>query len=109
MVEFQLTKDSKELLAIIYKEYLHNVNNGISKNFAKRIGHIDKICVLAPDWLCDDVAETMSELERAGYVQIQFGSNIIYDSFLLDKAIIYFEKKNLKTIATVAEWVIRLK
>lgn len=51
MSEIQLTKDSKELLAIIYKEYLDKINNGIDKRTAKQIGHIDKICALALDWL----------------------------------------------------------
>lgn len=37
MDEIQMTRDSKELLAIIYKEYLQNINNGIDKRTAKFI------------------------------------------------------------------------
>ncbi|WP_242327918.1 hypothetical protein [Lactococcus lactis] len=109
MDDIQLTKDSKQLLAIIYKEYLSKINNGVSKNSAKRIGHISDICELVPDWLPDDVLETMYELEKARYVQIHPGSNTIYNSFLLDKTIIYFENKNINTIKTIADWLFKLK
>jgi len=109
MDDIQLTKDSKELLAIIYKEYLSKINNGVSKNSAKRIGHIDEICALASDWLPDDVLETMNELDRSKYVHNQYGNNTIYNSFLLDKTIIYFENKNINTIKTIADWIIKLK
>lgn len=109
MDELQLTKDSKELLAIIYKEYLNKIKNGISKSSAKQIGHISNICALAPEWLADDVLETMNELYRAGYIQNEYGNNTIYNSFLLDKTIIYFENKNINTIKTIADWIIKLK
>lgn len=109
MNEIQMTKDSKELLGIIYKEYLNKINNSVSKNSAKRIGHISDICELVPDWLPDDVLETMNELSRSEYVHNRYGNNTIIDSYLLDKTIIYFENKNINTIKTIADWIIKLK
>ncbi|EKF50924.1 hypothetical protein [Lactococcus garvieae] len=108
MEELQLTKDSKELLAIIYKEYLSKINNGESKRFAKRIGHLTTVCELAPDWLEDDVLDTMNELGQAGFIKNQHGNNIIYNSYLLDKTIIYFENKNINTVKSIAEWALKL-
>ena len=109
MDDIQLTKDSKQLLAIIYKEYLSKINNGVSKNSAKRIGHISDIYELVPDWLPDDVLETMNELSRSEYVCNKYGNNTIIDSYLLDKTIIYFENKNINTIKTIADWILKLK
>lgn len=109
MDDIQLTKDSKQLLAIIYKEYLDKINNGISKSSAKHIGHADDICELVPTWLPDDVVETAWELGRSGFIKITPADNTIYDSVILDKTIIYFENKNINTIKTIADWILKLK
>ncbi|WP_442774231.1 hypothetical protein [Lactococcus hircilactis] len=108
MDDVQLTKDSKQLLAIIYKEYLSKINNGVSKNSAKRVGHISDIYALVPDWLPDDALETMNGLSRSGYVMNSYGNNTIIDSYLLDKTIIYFENKNINTVKEIADWVFKL-
>ncbi|MFK4847247.1 MULTISPECIES: hypothetical protein [Lactococcus] len=108
MEELQLTKDSKELLAIIYKEYLEKINNGISKSSAKQIGHAEDVCALAPNWLPDDVVETMRELGRAEYIKNTYADNTVYHSVILDKTILYFENKNIKTVKSIADWVLKL-
>lgn len=109
MSELNLTKDSKELLAIIYKEYLNKINNGISKSDAKIIGDAKSVNELAKDWMLEDVVETMSELRRADYISNTYADNTVYFSTLLDKTIIYFENKNINTIKTIADWILRLK
>lgn len=108
MDEIQITKDSKQLLAIIYKEYLSKINNGVAKSKAKLIGHSDDVCLLAPDWFTDDVVETMKELDRGGFIKNTAPGSTIYFSILLDKTIIYFENKNINTIKSVADWAFKL-
>lgn len=109
MTDVQLTKDSKELLAIIYKEYLDQINNGKSKSDAKLFGGSDTVCELANDWLKDDIVETMRELDRAGFINNFEADNTIYFSNILDKTIVYFENKNLNNLKSVAEWILKLK
>ncbi|MEQ7258868.1 hypothetical protein ABQD63_04045 [Lactococcus garvieae] len=108
MEELQLTKDSKELLAIIYKEYLSKISNGMSKRQAKIVGHADTVCALAPEWLPEDVVETMWELGRSGYLKNTPADNTVYFSVLQDKAILYFENKNINTVKSIAEWALKL-
>lgn len=92
MNDIQLTKDSKELLAIIYKEYSDRINNGIDKRTAKTIsGGSDELSRLAPTWLYDDLKETMYELQRKGFLKCQNASNKIYHAWITDELIIYME------------------
>jgi hypothetical protein len=92
MDEIQLTKDSKELLAIIYKEYLDKINNGIDKRTAKTIpGGSDELSRLAPTWLYADLKETMCELQRKNFLKCQKASNKIYHAWITDELIIYME------------------
>lgn len=108
MSESDLTKDSKELLAIIYKEYLSKINNGVAKSDAKIIGDAKSVNELAKDWMLEDVVETMSELGKAEYIKNTYADNTIYFSVLLDKSIIYFENKNINTIKSIADWLLKL-
>ncbi|KST91680.1 hypothetical protein LKF67_1268 [Lactococcus lactis subsp. lactis] len=113
MDEIQMTRDSKELLAIIYKEYLQNINNGIDKRTAKFIsGGSDEISELAPTWLYEDVKETMYELERKDLLICQNASNKIYRAWITDELIIYMETvipRTVKKILSVADILSFLK
>ncbi|XHB95559.1 hypothetical protein AAFF39_00625 [Lactococcus garvieae] len=92
MSEIQLTRDSKELLAIIYKEYLDKINNGVDKRTAKIIpGGSDEVSKLVPTWLYEDVKETMYELQRKDLLGCQPASNKIFRAWITDDLIIYME------------------
>lgn len=113
MSEIPLTRDSKELLAIIYKEYLDKINNGIDKRTAKMIfSGSDEVSTLVPTWLYEDVKETMYELQRKQLLICQDGSNKIYRAFITDELIIYMETvipRTVKKILSVADILSFLK
>ncbi|MFS7394010.1 hypothetical protein AB6888_14305 [Carnobacterium maltaromaticum] len=105
-----LTKDAKYLLTVIYKEYLLDINNGISKNIAKQIGSSESINNnLVPEKLFDDVDETMGELGRADFLKNFYADNVVYQSVLTDKSIIYMETKFVRGLKDITEFLLKLK
>lgn len=105
-----MTKDAKYLLAVIYKEYLLDINNGVSKNVAKQIGSSETINnKLVPDKLFDDVDETMRELERSYFLENFYADDVVYQSTLTDKSIVYMETKLVRGLKDLTEFLLKLK
>lgn len=105
-----LTKDGKYLLALIYKEYLLDINNGISKSEAKQIGSSETINKkLVPNELFEDVDTTLQELGETGFLKNQYGDDIVCDSLLTNKAIVYMETKFVRGLKEVTDFLIKLK
>ncbi|CRH18865.1 conserved hypothetical protein [Carnobacterium maltaromaticum] len=105
-----MTKDAKYLLAVIYKEYLLDINNGVSKNVAKQIGSSETINnKLVPDKLFDDVDETMRELERSYFLENFYADDVVYQSTLTDKSIVYMETKLVRGLKDMTEFLLKLK
>lgn len=103
MPEVKLTKDSDRLICLMYKEYLQRRKAGVAKGKAKSLGSIDDICnTFLPKENHENILETCRELGRASMLRNRYASNIIYQSFLTDEAIIYMEnrfKDGLKGVA----------
>lgn len=90
----ELTKDAEYLLYASYKFYLEEVEKGVLKSNAKKIGHIQKIKDdIMPEWSLDTINESCKTLSNEGYFTSTFSSDIAYDNSLADKAIIFMENK----------------
>lgn len=105
-----LTKVSQYLLGKIYKDYLLNINNGMSKSNAKLIGSshsVHKKLVL--NELFDDVEEIMRVLDRAGYLKNSYAGNIVYFSVLTDKTILYMENRFENNMKSIIDFISKLQ
>ena len=99
-----LTKDSKKMLCMLYKDYLEKRNSGFSKSEAKSFGSSHNIHeALLPNWAFEDVDDTCRELSKAGMLDCFWADNIAYHVNLSDTAISYMDnrfKNGLKDIAS---------
>ena len=109
-MDVMLTRDSDALLCLIYKNYLKQLKDNVSKTDAKWFdGYLEIQKSIAPKWTPDRVDETLRELSRANMLQTQSYDNHIGTVILSDLGIIYMENrfKNgldevLKYLTTIA-------
>lgn len=105
-----LTKDSDKLICLMYKQYLNDRKNGISKSIAKSFGSSHNIHEdLLSDWNFEDVDDTCRELSRAGLIQCIWADNIAYEVFLSDNGIIYMENRFKNGLSEVADFIDKIK
>ena len=91
----QLTKDADKLCCSVYKSYLSQRKEGVSKANAKH-----GIPVLS-SWSDDDIDETLNELKRAGFIKKYVdGGFQLQDSF-----IIYMENRFKNGLAEVTDFI----
>lgn len=101
-----ITKDSKRLLYILYKEYKSRRNNGTSKRRACYFESAKSIQQnFMPDELLEDVEEYLRELHRHEYVNNFYADNTIYDCYLSDAAISELEDLPKDTLLSVADFI----
>ena len=69
MSNVNLTKEADALICILYKEYLHKMELGLSTDDAQRFGgsiHIHD--TLLSQWSYNDVDKACQELDRADFL-----------------------------------------
>jgi hypothetical protein len=97
-----LTNDADKLACIVYKQYLHMRNDGMSKANAKHFNHnfYTNIACLSK-WHPDDIDETINELKRSGLVKKYMDGGFV----LLDEFIIYMETRFKNGIIEVTDFI----
>ena len=101
-----LTKDSKKLLYILYKEYLNRRNNNVPKIRAVNFQSAESVQAnFMPDELLEDVEEYMRELGRNNFLNNSYADDTIYSSNLTDFAICKMEELPRDTFLSVTDFV----
>lgn len=94
MDEAKLTKDANRLICTLYRNYLEQIDNGISKFDAKQFGSASYLFDNMPSGLRkEDFEETCKELCRAKMLIAEYANGYIISLALTDKAIIYMENR----------------
>lgn len=101
-----LTKDSKTILYYLYKEYLARRKNNVSKIDAKSFGSASMIRdSMFPDWILEDVEESLRELGRNGFLNNLYADNTVCECLLTDSAIFTMENQKKNIFLSVADFV----
>lgn len=98
----ELTNQAKYILSNLYKIYLEKINSGMSHTSANAFGNIYEIQkITLPNENIDDLGKDINELSDKGFMDVFYGSNIVWKSSLSRDAISLMEHKfgnNLKQI-----------
>lgn len=106
MSDIQLTKDSEKLICSLYKNYLEQRKNGISKANAKCFGSSHNIHEnIVPEWTFEDVDETCRELNRNSFLNVSYYDDICGIVILSDNAIVYMENRFKNGIKEVSDFI----
>lgn len=102
----QLTKAGDKLICLIYKEYLSRRKDGEdkrkTKDFANPFAWPDSMLQNFPR---DDISDTLPELKHAGLIDLY-----AHDGFQLkDEAIVYMEQRFPEGVASVLDWLAKIK
>lgn len=109
-MEINLTKDSDYLICSLYNSYLQKRSNGLSKIQSSSTGSSEKIQKeFFPKWTVDDVDATCRELDRAGLLDCFYADDMVYESILSDKAIIYMEHRFERNVNTIMDYIVKIK
>ena len=107
MSEIKLSKDADYLICLIYKNYLEQRNNGVSKSEAKILGDSRNVNEnIVPKWSFDDTDDTCRELIKKKFID----NRIYMDNYcgymnLSDDGIIYMENRFKNGIKEVASFI----
>ena len=106
----RLSKDADALICLMYKHFLEQRSNNISKQQARYLGHIEEIHSLLQG-LCsiDDTVETCKELHSAGLITCEFNDNTVFEAFFNDNGIIYMENRFKDGVNEVLKYIKSLK
>lgn len=101
-----ITKDSKAVLFLLWREYKRRRNAGQPRLQACSFSDSRAIRdLLAPDMDADDLLAALWELKNAGYVDGLNADNDLINCALTDAAISALEKLPLETVKTVADFI----
>lgn len=97
MSNILLSKNADKILCILYKEYLSNIKNGISKSEALNFNteDIDNI------FKNQDIHFELSELKNKSLIEIWITGDILLNS----EAIIYMENRFKSNITEVVDFI----
>ncbi len=102
----ELTKDADRLLCLLYKQYLEKHKAGIPKVEAKLMGGSDDVQRdLLPKVSVEDVDETFRELDRAGFLSVNYYDDLAYSSQLTDLSIVVMENRFKDGLKGVLEFL----
>ena len=101
-----LTNDSKKVLYALYSEYKARRAVGSSKSDARFFGSAQSIQEnFFPDWLLEDLEDSLRELDRSGFLNNLYADDTIYHCCLSCSAIAPMEnlpKELLKDVLSFA-------
>lgn len=101
-----VTKDGKELLTILYKEFLTRRKSGKSKFDAALFGGSETIQKsLLQNKLPEDVDAACRELHQLGYLDCAFYDDMADEVILTDKAISDMEHRFQNGLADVIKFI----
>ncbi|AUV72577.1 hypothetical protein C1940_08905 [Lactiplantibacillus plantarum subsp. plantarum] len=106
----ELTNDAKYFLAVTYKQYLNNIDNGSSKHDARELGDAPDFKQLFPEWEIQDISDTANELKNIGYVKSdQYWCPYPSNVELTSKAIVYCKQRFKRDVKSIMKTIIDLK
>ncbi len=98
----ELTKDADKMICCIYKTFLQQRKNGISKAAAREFKeNYFSTNKNFSSWVEEDLEETLLELGRAGLVKIYIGGNFE----LTDVGIIYMESRFKNGLVEITDFI----
>lgn len=101
-----LSQEAKILLFELYKEYkkrrLHGISRIDSKDFVSSESIRDNFC---PSLSEDDVVDILCELDRNGYLNNSYASDVVYACQLTDVAIAKLENQPKEAFLSVADFI----
>ncbi len=101
-----LTKDAKIMLYELYQEYKIRRQNHLSKSESRNFKDAESVYEnFFPDWLLEDVEDTMRELGRNNFLNNKYASDTIYYCELTDYAICVMENQKKETFLSVADFI----
>lgn len=110
MISFELTKESKSLLELLYSVYACRRKEGESRSRAKCFFSARKIQETYLKQMDEeDVFKLCIELRRAGCISGLFADNTLYEISLTDDAIIYGEQTFKRNVSDLAQWLLGIK
>lgn len=97
-----LTKDADKMICQIYKSFLQQRKDGVSKASARKFAeNYFSVNIDFSSWAKADLEETLLELGRVGLVKIYIGGN--FD--LTDMGIIYMESRFKNGLIEVTDFI----
>lgn len=102
-----MTSDAKKLLFLMYCAYKNRRSNGKARQDAVLFGSYTDVAELMPDDLPDDVDDYIRELDRLGFVGVQYGDDHVYECWLKSSAIAKMEQLPLDYLRSVADFILR--
>ncbi len=101
-----ISKDAKEVLYQLYKEYLSRRKSGISKPQAVDFGSAESVLkALFPDWTSGNLFSALNELKQNGYLSNSYYDNKITRCELTNSAIVLMENQKKDTLKSVLDFV----
>lgn len=101
-----LTSDAKTMLYKFYTEYKTRRQNGVHKSQAKNFSNIEFVQEnICPEWLLEDIVETIRELDHSGFLNVLYSNNIPYRCLLTDYAIVLMENQKKETLLSIADFI----
>lgn len=101
-----MTKDTKQILYGLYKEYLRRRNDGASRMDSKSFDSTQTIQEnFFPDISVSDVEDSLRELDNEGLVHNRYGSDKIYGFVFTDRTIEVMENQKKETLLSIANFV----
>lgn len=108
-MEYNLTKNAKKLISLMYGLYLENRELGKNKSQSKHMGGSAVIKEkLLIDWEIADIDDTCRELSRTGLLKCFFAGPSIYNAWLTDAGIAYLESRFKNGLKDVVEFLSNL-
>ena len=106
----ELTKNSKKLICLLYKDYLKKRKAGLSKTISNSFGSSHNIHErLCPNWIFEDVDNTCRELSRAGMLNCLWADDIACLVQISDSGIIYMENRSKNGLLGVIKFISEFK
>lgn len=101
-----LTKDSKTVLYVMYREYLSRRKNNVSRSRAKSFGSASMIREsLFRDWSLEDLEDSLRELGRNGFLNNFYADDTVCECLFTDSAISIMENQKKDILLSVANFV----
>lgn len=101
-----LTKDARNTLYLLFKEYERRRMSGQSRRDASDFGSAQRIRdLLLTDEPVEDVAVFLWELKRAGYVNTLDANNTVEECVLTPSGIVKMEQLPWDRIKSVADFI----
>lgn len=101
-----LTKNAKQILYVIYKEYQNRRKHGVSRSESALFSSAEVLqSDFFPDIPLEDVEDSLCELGQNGYLHNYSSDNTIALFILQNDAIAELENRNAEIFFSIADFV----